>query len=173
MPRIPIDYSKTIIYKIACNDLNITDQYISSTTDFINTKSKHKSICNGDSKDSNRKIYKIIRNNGGWDNWSMIQIEEYPCANGNEAKARARYWIESDFIYAKLNVKVPLRTREEYRKDNKEEITTYNKKYNEDHKDALKEKRRQNREKNRDEINRKKREAYHKKKEQNKAIVDK
>jgi hypothetical protein len=171
MPRTAIDYSKTIIYKIVCNDLTITDLYISATTDFPKRKSSHKSICNGDSKDSNSKIYKIIRNNGGWDNWAMIQIEEYPCANGNEAKARVRYWIEE--LNAKLNIKVPLRTRAEYRVDNKEEITTYNKKYNEDYKDALKEKRRQNREKNRDEINRKKREAYHKKKEQNKVIVDK
>lgn len=27
MPKQPMDYSKTIIYKIVCNDLKITDTY--------------------------------------------------------------------------------------------------------------------------------------------------
>ena len=42
MPLIPIDYSKTIIYKIVCNDLNICVVYVGSTTDFIRRKNEHK-----------------------------------------------------------------------------------------------------------------------------------
>ena len=34
MPKLPIDYSKTIIYKIICCDLNIKDCYVGHTTDF-------------------------------------------------------------------------------------------------------------------------------------------
>ena len=35
MPRKETDYSKTVIYKIVCNDLTITDIYVGHTTDFV------------------------------------------------------------------------------------------------------------------------------------------
>ena len=80
MPRTSIDYSKTVIYKIVNNDLNITDCYIGHTTNFINRKNHHKNDCyNENSKKYNRKIYKIIRNSiNGWDDWIMLEIEKYP-----------------------------------------------------------------------------------------------
>ena len=37
----------------------------------------------------------MIRKNGGWENWCMIEIEKYPCNDKNEAKARERYWLET------------------------------------------------------------------------------
>ena len=30
----------------------------------------------------------MIRENGDWNNWSMIEIEKYPCNDDNEARAR-------------------------------------------------------------------------------------
>jgi hypothetical protein len=106
MPRKEIDYSKTVIYKIVCDDLNVTDNYVGSTTDFRKRKSTHKSICNNpNSKDYNRKIYQTIRDNGGWDNWTMIEIEKYPCTDNNEALARERYWVEK--LNSSLNINVP------------------------------------------------------------------
>ena len=42
MPKNNINYSNTIIYKIVCNDLNVKELYIGSTTDFYNRKSNHK-----------------------------------------------------------------------------------------------------------------------------------
>ena len=39
MPRKAIDYSRTIIYKIVCNDLNVEECYVGSTTDFSKRKS--------------------------------------------------------------------------------------------------------------------------------------
>jgi hypothetical protein len=42
MPKKLIDYSKTIIYKIVCNDLNIKDVYVGHTTNFIKSKALHK-----------------------------------------------------------------------------------------------------------------------------------
>ena len=53
------------------------------------------------------KVYDFIRNNGDWDNWSMIEIEKYPCNDGNEAKARERYWIET--LKATLNERTPIK----------------------------------------------------------------
>ena len=43
MPRKEIDYSKTVIYKIVCNDLNVKDVYVGHTTDFTKRKATHKS----------------------------------------------------------------------------------------------------------------------------------
>ena len=42
MPKENIDYSKTIIYKIVCKDIDIEDCYVGSTTDFVRRKSEHK-----------------------------------------------------------------------------------------------------------------------------------
>jgi len=75
MPKTPIDYSKIVIYKIVCNDLNIKDVYVGSTTDFRKRKNAHKThCCNVDSRDYNLKVYTIIRANGGWCDWTMIKI---------------------------------------------------------------------------------------------------
>jgi predicted GIY-YIG superfamily endonuclease len=111
MPKKEVDYSKTVIYKIVCNDLSITALYVGSTTQFTKRKSQHKTVCNSSYKQSEFKVYKIIRDNGGWDNWAMIQIEEYPCLNGNEARARERYWYEQ--LNATLNAQKPTLTEEE------------------------------------------------------------
>ena len=112
MPVKDIDYSKTIIYKIVCNDLTIIDIYVGSTTNFTKRKSQHKSNIKIEAQHSQYKIYKIIRDNGGWENWSMIQIELYPCTNGNEARERERYWYEQ--LNASLNMRCPITDRKEY-----------------------------------------------------------
>ena len=41
MPRVEIDYSNTIIYKISCKDTSITDIYVGHTTNFIQRKHTH------------------------------------------------------------------------------------------------------------------------------------
>ncbi len=146
MPRNEIDYSKTIIYKIVCNDLNITDCYVGSTTDFKTRKSAHKSNCNNEKCSSyNLKIYKMIRENGGWSNWSMLQIEKFVCSDSNEAHARERYWIE--YLNSELNIRIPIRSK----KENCDYYKLYKAKYydehKEDNKDHLKEYCIQNKEK--------------------------
>ena len=105
MPRKDIDYSKCVIYKIVCNDLNINELYIGSTTEFIKRKYTHKYNTNNDNT-KDFKVYEFIRNNGGWDNWSMIEIEKYPCRDGQEARARERYWREQ--TNSTLNFRVPI-----------------------------------------------------------------
>ena len=116
MPAKEIDYSKTIIYKIVCNDLDITDLYVGHTTHFTRRKNEHKRKCNNtNDKSYNLKIYKTIRDNKNWENWAMVQIEEFPCANGNEARARERYWFEQ--LNSVLNTRCPFR-------DDKKEITS-------------------------------------------------
>jgi hypothetical protein len=86
MQKENIDYSNTIIYKIYCKDESIKDIYVGHTTNFIQRKAGHKSACNNEKNDV--KIYKIIRKNGGWNNWKMIEIANYNCKNFTEARIK-------------------------------------------------------------------------------------
>lgn len=126
------DYQKNVIYKITCNDPNITDLYVGHSCDFHDRKIGHKSDCtNPTSNRYNYKVYQTIREYGGWENWSVEIIEEYPCENELEATLRERYWF--DQLSATLNTCVPARTIQEWYLDNIENI----KKYNQDNADTI------------------------------------
>lgn len=136
MPRKEIDYSKTLMYKIVCNDINVTDMYVGHTTDFTRRKSEHKSVCNNpNSKYHNYNVYQFIRANGGWDNWEIVLIEYYPCNDSLEATQRERYWKEE--LGANLNTQTPSRTRKQYYQENKELIWKQQKQYNQANKEAI------------------------------------
>ena len=126
MPKNPIKYCCTILYKLCCKDLNIKDIYIGHTTNFTKRKQSHKNSCS--TKDI--KVYQFIRDNGGWDNWEMIEIEKCSFNDANEARARERYWIET--LNSSLNVNTPSRTNKEYvhthKDQRKETIQRYLKK---------------------------------------------
>jgi hypothetical protein len=88
MPRRSVEYSKTIIYKIQHNE-DETLLYVGSTTNFNNRKSQHKNSCTNEANRSyDLKVYRMIRENGGWDCFSMTKIEDFPCENGRDAEAR-------------------------------------------------------------------------------------
>jgi len=91
MPKDIIDYSNTIIYKIICNDHSVTDIYVGHTTNFVKRKYQHKTLCNNKSK---LKIYDVIRQNGGWDNWSMVEIAKYCCQDVTEARIKEQEHYE-------------------------------------------------------------------------------
>ena len=123
MPRLAIDYSNTIIYKIVCKDLNIKDLYVGHTTDFKRRKTEHKKITSQSSGKSYKlKLYEMIRTNGGWDNWDMIEIEKYNCADGNEARSKERYWLE--FLNAALNCSMSSRTKKNGQKITKKKLNS-------------------------------------------------
>jgi hypothetical protein len=125
MPRKEIDYSKTVMYKIVPKDLNNDFVYVGSTTEFTKRKSSHKFNCLKEkSNRHNLKIYQTIRENGGWEEFQMIKIENYPCEDHNESLARERYWLEH--FNANLNVVKPCRTKKEYYNDNKKNWDVYN-----------------------------------------------
>ena len=146
MPRKPTDYSRTVIYKIVCNDLSITDVYVGHTTDFIKRKCKHKS----ETIKNRIKLYETIRQNGGWENYSMIEIEKYPCIDSNEARSRERYWYE--VLKANLNTQYPQQTKQEYTENNKDKIREYKKEYYEKNKDKVKEHNKEYYENNKDKV---------------------
>ena len=89
MPKVEIDYSNTIIYKIACNDPNITDVYVGHTTNFVQRKHAHKQVCNNiNSPCYNLNLYKTIRKNGNWSNWEMSIVNFYNCKYQYEARQK-------------------------------------------------------------------------------------
>ena len=138
MPREKIDYSKAIIYKLVCNDLNVMDLYVGSTTRFSHRKANHKSGCtNPNSKHYNYNVYQFIRANGDWCNWSMIEVEKYPCTDANELRSRERYWIEQ--LNATLNKCVPGRTQKQWHEHHKERIKERRKEYYKDYYEQNKE----------------------------------
>ena len=117
MPKFNVNYQNTIIYKFVCNDLNITDIYVGSTTDIRRRKQYHKSTCNNEnSKNYNLKIYKTMREHGGFSNWTMLEVEKFPCNNKAECNVRERHWLES--LNAKMNKAIPGRTNKEWKQDN-------------------------------------------------------
>ena len=124
MPRLPKDYKKSLIYKLCCNDTNIKEEYVGSTTDFTRRKACHKLRCNNpNSKEYNFKVYQFIRQNNGWDNWSMILVENFPCENELQLKQRERHFIE--LLESKLNCYIPMRTKKEYLVENADKIKAY------------------------------------------------
>ena len=95
MPKRVIDYSNGVIYKIVCRDHNIKDCYIGFTTNFVKKKYVHKHKCNKvipyriDST-----LLQCIRNNGGWDNWNMVEIEKFKCNDRNEGNKKVCDYAE-------------------------------------------------------------------------------
>ena len=152
MPKVPIDYAKTIIYKLVHkDDLYDENIYTGHTTEMTKRKNKHKSDSTNPNSDKyNQNKYKYIRENGGWDEWLMIEIEKYPCKDKPEAVARERV-IQAE-MKATLNDNVPGRTKKEYYQDNREIKLEYQKEYRQDNRDKILEKAKQYHQDNREKI---------------------
>jgi len=91
MPKKDVDYSNTVIYKIFCKNETITDVYVGYTTNFIQRKYAHKIACNN--LDNTLKIYDVIRCNGGWKNWDIVEIAKYNCKDATEARIKVQEWF--------------------------------------------------------------------------------
>jgi vacuolar-type H+-ATPase subunit I/STV1 len=170
MPRKAIDYSKCLIYKLCCDDPTITDIYVGHTTDKIRRKREHKSRCNNQNSEYyNFYVYQFIRENGGWDNWSLVVLQEYPCENKNQAEMRERYWIETQ--QSTLNKVIPTRTKQEWNEENQEKLNEYQNLYHQEKKQKIREQRKQYRKKNKEELKEIKKIYYQENKEKIKEKV--
>jgi hypothetical protein len=88
------NFANCCIYKIISKDDNTHALYVGYTNNYekmskcYREKFKHKRIC------------KFIIENGGWDNFEIIKIEDFPCSSERDASKRKRYWIkELELIY--------------------------------------------------------------------------
>jgi hypothetical protein len=143
-----INYNNIVIYKIYCKNEDVKDVYVGSTTRFNERLREHKKSCNNNNcKNHNYKLYQIIRANGGWDNFEMVQIIKKPCKDKSEASAIERYYYE--LLNCTMNTFVPGRTqkeydetnkdkKKEYYKNNKEEKIIYQNEYYQNNKDKIK-----------------------------------
>ena len=162
MPKQP-KYSESSIYKLCCKDPTIKDIYVGSTTNFRQRKGQHKHSCTIQSNRShNCRVYKFIRENGGWGNWDMIEIEKYNATDKRDLEQREREHIEN--LGATLNLFIPTRTDREYYDVNKEHIIEKSRKYSAN-KDTIKEKEKAYRAKNRDLLVERSKQYYAKNKE--------
>jgi len=166
------DYSKTVIYKLCCKNLDVKEIYVGSTCNFTKRKGEHKK----DSffeyrKNYNSKVYKFIRDNGRFENWDMILIEEYPCENKMQKTQRERYWCEE--LKSELNSNVPGRSikesREAYRSQHRNQLCQRSKEYYESNKEKVKEYQKEYNMKNSEKVKQSRHEYY----ERNKHNLDK
>jgi len=130
MPKLPIDYSKILIYKIEhINNEELV--YVGHTTNWDKRKCMHKNACTNEKyKIYNLKVYQMIRANGGWEMFQMIEVEKYPCNDKREAERRENEIMKD--LKASMNTKKSFLTKEEsiksdkeYYQRNKERIKNY------------------------------------------------
>jgi hypothetical protein len=138
--------SEYIFYKISCIDKNIIYTYIGSTKNFRRRKCQHKSDCTNEaSKKYNITIYKTIRENGGWENWTMSPIGKGIFENKFDALIEEQKYINDN--NSTLNTNNARRTKEDnynyhkqYNEIHKEQGKESNKKYRDTHKEKINEK---------------------------------
>jgi hypothetical protein len=108
------------IYEIRPVNKELVYSYIGSTKNFRNRKHQHKRDCNNfNSTNHNIKLYQFIRDNGGFEMFEMIPLEEYECDTRIQSYIREQYFINQ--IDNKLNmIKAFISTeeRKEYKKNN-------------------------------------------------------
>ena len=187
MPKKEInDY---FFYKIVCIDTAIDLCYVGSTVNWKKRKQHHKDACNSEKgKEYNQKKYQIIRANGSWENWKMVQIgyreqltvrqaetveEEYRKelkASMNSQKCfitpeeRKEQQKEMNKQYREANKYLIYENNKQYKEQNKEKFKEYNKKYSKEYRKAneekIKERDKQYKEANKSKIEEKKSRPY-------------
>ena len=148
-----VDYSKTFIYKLCCNDINIKDIYVGHSTDFKSRNQKHKSSCNNvNNKSYNQYNYQFIRENGGYENWKMIKLYDFPCNSKREAEAEEDKTMQElgatlnkirAFTTAEEKKEQSKKSSKEWRENNSEYKKEYDEKYYQNNKEELSQKHKQ------------------------------
>jgi len=165
MPKIIIDYSKCCIYKIERIE-NDKMLYVGHTTEFNKRKGHHKNNCkNTQGKLYNLKLYQMIRENGNWEMFRMIEIEKFSCNDKREAAKKENEVMKE--LKANMNTYKSYLTNDEikekkkdWRLNNKEKKKKHDKKYYENNKNEINEKSKEYYIDNKNEINEKMKEYY-------------
>jgi len=146
-----VNYDKSTIYKLCCKDPEITDIYVGSTTNFSRRKSEHKNNCNNENGNKYHfKVYKNIREYGGWNNWDMVEVERYCATDKKDLHSRERFWLEE--LGATLNKIIPNQSQAEYKNKNKEHIAEWMAEWYTKNKDKIAEQKAERYAKNKDKI---------------------
>jgi hypothetical protein len=165
------EYSLTdyIMYKICPKNKDLSYCYIGQTTNFTNRKRQHvkNTVTESDKKHYHLKHYETIRQNGGWNEWEIIEIEKFNNKTNLEARIREQELIiEHKANLNTLNAYITEDERaankkeiiQKYREENKELLKEQTKKYKEDHKEIITEQMKKYREENKEKIKEKSKE---------------
>ena len=115
------------VYKLFNPDC--TEFYIGSTNDMKRRKRDHKHNCtNENSRDYNYKVYQYIRSNGGYSSWKY-QILEHITTSINKYELHDLERKAIHDMKPSLNIRLPNRTTEQYRQDNRELLNQNMKQY--------------------------------------------
>jgi hypothetical protein len=101
--------TKYYIYLIKCKNLKIRDCYIGSTKDKIKRKSQHQYL----STIIDNKLYNTIRDNGNFECWEFIVLEEFETDNKFDCLKIERKYIE--LYKPNLNINLPSRLSQEWK----------------------------------------------------------
>lgn len=123
------NFDQAVIYKISCKDENVKDFYIGSTTNLCNRRYTHRHACTKESnKNYNFSVYQCIRENGGFANWNMDEIEQVSCKSLGELLQKEREYY--DLLQPTLNKKLPMQTDDEKANYGKrEDVILYRRNY--------------------------------------------
>lgn len=116
------------IYKLCIKDGSLDECYIGSTSCIRKRKYEHKSLC----KNSEREqlVHRFINENGGFVNWTMVELDKIEYNEKAELHRLEREWIER--LKPKLNKTVPTRTYNEWYEENRDKKQVYKKQYYKD-----------------------------------------
>lgn len=167
--ELKCDIMNFVMYKICPKNKDLNYCYIGQTTNFENRKKQHikNTVNQSDKKHYHLKHYQAIRENGGWDEWEMIEIEKFNGKTKLESRIREQELIKQ--YKANLNSVSAFVSEEErktgkqlctqkYREENKEYLKEQTKKYKEDHKEIIAEQMKKYREENKEQIREKNKE---------------
>ena len=117
-------YNESRIYKIYCKLSGIDEYYVGSTANFISRCVLHKSDCNNiKSPRYNYKLYNYIRNNGGWENFTVEVLEKVSCDSRTELNIKEEYW--QNLLQPTLNINKAHITDEELKEYNNKRFKEY------------------------------------------------
>jgi len=166
-----------IMYKICPKNKDLNYCYIGQTTNFTNRKRQHikNTVTESDKKHYHLKHYETIRQNGGWNDWEIVELEKFNGKTKLEARMREQELIKehkanlnsvSAFVTEEERSSTKKTITEKYRENNKELLKEQTKQYKEDHKDIISEQMKKYREENKEKIYEKNKEYRENNKEQ-------
>ena len=119
-----MDYGKAKVYCI--RNYNDNDVYVGSTCQPLSKRmADHRMAMNSKKRDFNMSLYVKMREQGA-NNFYIELIEEYPCENKEQLRAKEGEYIRS---LSTLNRRIEGRTKKEYKQDYKEQIKVQGKEY--------------------------------------------
>lgn len=131
---VKFDYADYFFYKLVCLTHAVDLSYVGKTNNWGRRKRLHKSCCNNPKSDAyNNKKYRVIRENGGWDNWIMVEIDFREHLTEEEARViEEEYRVE---LQAHMNDRGCHSTPEQQAEYNRQG----QRRYYQNHKEELKE----------------------------------